>query len=64
MAKDHDEGTIPNSSKHSTHNNNNKFKNIKKTAHMTRAMIRNLVADLNEEDKAKVFEGIMEDAGF
>ena len=36
----------------------------KKTAHTTRAMIRNLVADLEEEEKKKMFEGMLEDADF
>ena len=61
VAKDHD-GNTPYTVK--SNDSNKKFDGVKKTAHTTRAMIRNLVADLGEEDKKEIFDGMMKDADF
>jgi hypothetical protein len=42
----------------------NKFQGIKKTATTARAMIRNLVADMDEEEKDKLFKEISTDQDF
>ena len=45
-------------------NDQNKFNGIKKTATTARAMIRNLTADMDDEEKRKLLENIVEDEGF
>ena len=42
----------------------NKYKGIKKTANMARAMIRNLVVDMDDEEKEKLLKDIERDQGF
>ena len=61
MARDHDGGRIP---PPKTTETNKKFEGVKKTPYTARAIIRSVVADMEEEDKKKVFDGMMEDADF
>ena len=45
-------------------NNQTKFNGIKKTATTARAMIRNLVADMDDKDKEELLNKIVEEEGF
>ena len=44
--------------------NEDKYKGRKKTANMAWAMIRNLVADMDDEEKEKLLKDIEWDQGF
>ena len=45
--------------------NEDKYKGIKKkTANMAQAMIRNLVADVDDEEKEKLLKDMEKDQGF
>ena len=44
--------------------NEDKYKGIKKTATMAQAMIRNLVADMDDEEKEKLLKDMEQDQGF
>ena len=45
-------------------NDQTKFNGIKKTVTMARAMIRNLVVDMDDKDKEELLNKIVEEEGF
>ena len=44
--------------------NEDKYKGYKKTANMAQAMIRNLVADMDDDEKEKLLKDMEKDQGF
>ena len=44
--------------------NEDKYKGIKKTATTAQAMIRNFVADMDDEEKEKLLKDMEQDQGF
>ena len=62
MSRDH-KGNAPYEDKKAT-DSTKKFDGFKKMAHTARAMIRNLVTDMDEDERKKAFEGMIKDADF